>query len=463
MRRVWPRVAVSMWVLMWGLSVGFGVSAQDAPQPPASEDPNQVEQPKDPSAAQEPEGDQPEGDEEPQAQGDEQVKEGAQKEPEEVELDEDELRALEEALAADAQNDPPPPPTTNAPVGRILQSMNPDMSFILDVAGAWFSAEEPRQTGAHDPNRTGFTLQQLELHVESSVDQVFEMDANIVFSLFGVEVEEAFATTLGLPANLQVRAGQFLTRFGRLNPTHPHSWSFLDQPIVNGKFFGGEGSRGLGGELSWLAPVPWFVEVVGAINNADGACCARSFFGGQDLGVDTPQDLLATVALKQFFELNPSWSLFWGLSMQTGPNPTGQGNRTEIYGTDLFLRYRPLSDPNRSNLNIQAESMLRRRQVPDDVLQDWGLYAQAVYQFALQWEVGARYEQVSGVRQGDTLDPDWISDRRRVSVQATYYPSHFSRWRIQGAYDDADWFDGPDFAIMTALEVLIGAHGAHNY
>ena len=55
------------------------------------------------------------------------------------------------------------------------------------------------------------------------VDPYFRFDSNLVFSQFGVEIEEAYATTLDLPANLQVRAGQFLTRFGRINATHPHA------------------------------------------------------------------------------------------------------------------------------------------------------------------------------------------------------------------------------------------------
>ena len=34
------------------------------------------------------------------------------------------------------------------------------------------------------------------------------------------------------PANLQLKGGQFFTEFGRQNPQHPHSWAFVDQPLV---------------------------------------------------------------------------------------------------------------------------------------------------------------------------------------------------------------------------------------
>lgn len=388
----------------------------------------------------------------------------------EDELSPEELKALEAALAqdADAAAAAQADAGTSAPnmaapsqAARIFQSMNPDISVIMDVAGAYFS-DEPLQVGAHDPNKTGFTLQQLELHIGSSVDPFFRMDANIVFALFGVEVEEIFATTTALPGNLQLRAGQFLTRFGRLNSTHPHSWSFLDQPLVNGKFFGGEGSRGLGLEASWLTPLPWYVELVGSVNNADGACCARSFYGGQDLGVDGPSDLLYTLALKQFFELGQRWMLLVGLSGQLGPNPSGKDNRTEIYGADVYLRYRPGGANNRSFFEWQTELMHRRRQQPGALLVDSGLYSQIVWQVDQQWGFGLRYELVEGV-DDDPLDPDWSQARQRVALQGSFYPSHFSRVRGQLMWDQPRWRAESFWGAMLGLEILVGAHGAHNF
>ena len=54
-----------------------------------------------------------------------------------------------------------------------------------------------------------------------NVDHLFELRANLVFSAYGVEVEEAYGRTLALPGGLQLRAGQFLTRMGRLNAPTP--------------------------------------------------------------------------------------------------------------------------------------------------------------------------------------------------------------------------------------------------
>jgi hypothetical protein len=109
-----------------------------------------------------------------------------------------------------------------------VYSFNPDLSFIFDMAAAAFSDEDHLQTGGHDPTRTGFNLQQLELAVGAAVDPYFRFDSNIVLTLEEIEIEEAYGTTLDLPGGLQARLGQFLTRFGRLNPTHPHTWCGSD-------------------------------------------------------------------------------------------------------------------------------------------------------------------------------------------------------------------------------------------
>lgn len=372
-----------------------------------------------------------------------------------------ELRALEEALAEDAAATATPT-VAAAPSTPTANQVALDVAFILDVVGAWFSDDDPMQGGGHDPRVTGFSLQQLELSVGASVDPFFRFDANLVFGLFGVELEEAYASTLALPGNLKVRAGQFLTRFGRLNNTHPHSWNFVDQPIVNSKFLGGEGSRGLGAELSWLTPLPWYVELVGATTMADGECCARSFYGGDNLGVHTPADLLYTARVAQFFPLSDTWSLLWGISAQFGPNATGHGNRTEIYGSDLYLRYRPPSATSRMALSLQLEGMFRTRQVPDDALQDFGGRGELVWEIGPRFETGVRHELVSGVA-NDPLDPEWTSMRHRSTAQVTFRPSHFSRLRLQGSADIPSFRDAPIYAAMLALEVLVGAHGAHAY
>jgi hypothetical protein len=371
--------------------------------------------------------------------------------------------AREDAGAAPAAL--PAPVAGSAGSGLMpTRALNPAIALIGDFALAWFSDDEPTQRGGHDPTETGFNLQQLELSLMAAIDPYFRFDANIVFGLFGVEVEEAYGTTLALPWNLQARAGQFLSRFGRLNNTHPHAWDFADQPLVSGKFFGSEGQRGLGLELSALLPLPWYVEVVGTALMPAGGANMRSFYGNDDLGVDHVDDLVYVVALKQFFPLTDDWSLAWGLSGAFGPNPTGRDNRSEIYGTDLFLKWRPIGRASYQEVSLEAELLLRRRQVPGGVLQDGGGFAQLVWRFDQRWATGARYEYLSGVA-GDWLDPDEDDREQRAAVNVTFWPTEFSRLRVQYSASLPAWREDVDVvhAVFLTLELVAGAHGAHTF
>jgi len=386
---------------------------------------------------------------------------------------EDDLAAIQAALAADAkareeQTSQPTPPAAGealAPAESGLTAgnqLNPSLSLIGDFALAVFSDADHTQRGGHDPTVNGFNLQQLELSVQAAVDPYFRFDANIVFSLFGVEIEEAYGTTLGLPLNLQARVGQFLTRFGRVNPTHPHSWAFVDQPLVIGKLFGSEGNRGLGAELSTLLPLPWYVEVLGTVINDSGGATCRSFYGNDAQPTDGPEDLVWVSAVKQFFPLGKDWSLLWGLSAALGPNATGEGNRTEVFGTDLYLKYRPITYGSYTIVSLETEWMWRRRQVPGDVLVDGGGYAQLFWRFARRWALAGRYELLSGVAD-DYLDPEEDSAEHRAAANLTWWPTEFSRLRLQVSTDVPTWRDEVIHAVFLAVELVTGAHGAHKF
>ncbi len=355
-----------------------------------------------------------------------------------------------------------------APV-QAQSAMNPAMSFIADIALAAFSADEPMQSGAHDPAVNGFNLQQLELAVSKPVDPYFRFDANLVFSLHGVEIEEVYATTQALPGRFQIRAGQFLTRFGRVNATHPHSWLFVDQAFPIGRVFGGEGNRGLGVEASWLAPLPWALELAVSETMAGGEATARSFYGPEDLGVASPLHLQTTAVIEQFFPISDDWSLLWGLSWASGPNASGRDNRSEVYGTDLYLKWRPISSGSHHIVSIEGELLHRRRQVPEDVLADWSSFEQLFWRFSKRWGVAARHEwgapafDMAGAIAEDPLDPQWTADRHRLGANLTVWPTEFSRLRLQGARDVAGWLDEPHWSAFLAFEVSVGAHGAHKF
>lgn len=363
-----------------------------------------------------------------------------------------------------------PLPTRSAevPGAGIITSMNPDISLIADFALAWFS-DEPSLMGGHDATQTGFNLQGLELGLAAGIDPYWRFDSHILISLFGLEVEEAYATSLALPFGLQARAGQFLTNFGRVNPSHLHAWNFTTQPLVLGKFFGGEGLRGLGAELGGLLPLPWLASWTVSAQNIAGGATGRSFLASES-DINALTDLSVAFRLEQFWDVSRRTGLLLGLSAINGPNSSGRANRSDIYGVDLLLKRTVTGSRGRSELGWQSEVMLRRRQdggaidePTGTVLQDWGGYTELFYSPSLFWNVAARYERVSGV-EDDPLDPSWRQARQRGAVSLSHMPSHFSRLRLQYSLDHLPEPESPLIhMVFLQLELVAGAHGAHAY
>jgi hypothetical protein len=120
-------------------------------------------------------------------------------------------------------------------------------------------------------------------------------------------------------------------------------------------------------------------------------------------------------------------------------------------------------------LAIQSEYLMRYRQVPADLYRDHGGYTTMVWQINKHWASGLRYEYGSatsnegGARLGDDLDPDWSNERHRFAVNGTFWPTEFSRFRLQINHDIATWRSHADWAAFFAAEFVIGAHGAHAF
>lgn len=399
-----------------------------------------------------------------------------------------------------------------------MGNLNPDLALIGDFALAAFSDEHPLQRGGHDPRHNGFNFQQLEMALGAAVDPFFRADANIVFMPGGAEVEEAYATTNALPFGLQVRMGQMLTRFSRFNSTHPHTWDFSDQPIMLGKVFGGHGNGGMALEASWLAPLPWYFEVVATVLGADGN---PSFLGAKERWVSDPRLLQFVGSVKQFFPISDSLSLAVGISGAMGPHGTGRfdtltlndvldtdsveerasnaagisrlglpqfngrDHRTEILGGDVYFKFRPVGrhlpsfrlpgspawlpgfELSQQIVSLHAEWLARRRQVSGGVLVDHGGFAQLFWRFTSRTAVAFRTEYGSGIAEdhhgGDPTDPEWTTWRLRNSVSVNFWPTEFSRLRVQYNLDRPFYRDYPTHALFLALEFSIGAHGAHSF
>jgi hypothetical protein len=153
-----------------------------------------------------------------------------------------------------------------------------------------------------------------------------------------------------------------------------------------------KGAADLGAELSWLSPLPWYAELVLTASKRTARRRREAFWGAESPTSKAQQISFTSLALKQFFPWSDDWSCAWGLSSALGPNPTGGENRTDVYGTDLYVKYRPITRESQQMVAWQTEVFYRRRQIPDQLLQDVSLYSQLVVQLSQRWAVAGRYE-----------------------------------------------------------------------
>ena len=359
------------------------------------------------------------------------------------------------------------------------------------MAAGYSTAEdiEALEPGGHDPKQRGFTLQNLEMTFDGKVDPYFRGQANIILQITpegetAIEVEEAFLETMSLPWNLQFKAGQYFTEFGRLNPQHPHSWDFVDQPLVNGRFLGADGLRNPGARISWLVPTPFYSELFLGMQNSQGET-AFSFRDAHEDGflfgrpatetrVKSFSDMIFAPRYAASFDLADGHTIVMGASAALGPNASGQDSDTQIYGLDLFYKWKPRHQSKGFPfVTWQTEAMWRRYDaaafagdsehpaLPSETLRDWGLYSQVSYGFRRGWVGSLRGDYVTG--RSAALDPDPDRDTRwRVSPALTYFPSEFSKIRLQYNYDNRDNI-GVDHSIWIQLEFLLGAHSAHKF
>ncbi|MCP5058787.1 MAG: hypothetical protein GY937_18960 [bacterium] len=433
---------------------------------------------------------------------------------EEVETLRDEVRSARDEAAdarAVAERAPVSAGTATGTGGlRLL-----DLSFDF-ISAAGFSSVEDEfidslQGGGHDPRRRGFNLGQLEISALGAVDPYFDAEMHLIYFLdtegeSGFELEEAFGTTRMLPFaleehGLEIEFGQMFTEFGRTNPIHPHAWTWLDQPIVLSRFFGGDGMRGTGVRAGWLLPLPWTSEFHLGAQNAQGETMV-SFLANDEVFEERPiggrpfaergnrslADLVYLARWTNSFDLSPTWTGQIGISGLAGPNSTGSDANTWIYGADFVLKWMPLvSDRGYPFVEIEAEWIGRRYEADsffgcaeeedcDDpvalgstTLNDWGAYAQMLWGFHRSWATGLRLEMAQG--SGDSVglyaarseDP-FRDDRMRISPLLQWAPSEYSRLRLQYNYDRADFLsDNDSHTLWLGLELILGSHPAHRF
>jgi len=349
--------------------------------------------------------------------------------------------------------------TSSVPAGANL--LNPAISVI-----GWFQAEAGDQN--LEAGSTAFELREAELGLQANVDPYSRADFFISFNPEdGVDVEEGYINFFSLPAGLTAKLGKFRSNFGKFNRTHPPETPFADRPLAAERFFGEEGLAPTGASVSWLAPLPFYLNLDAEVTTTP------SSHDGEE-GVTAPpaafepyrgKDLLYLGRVSTFADLGEAMNVTLGGSFANGANGVGQADstspeealRARVLGADATFRWK---DPRRSiyrSLMAQVEWMERSAETlggPDEIRH--GAFAWVDFQFARRWHVGARYDWA------DALGVPEHDPATGVLGFFTFTPSEFSLISVQGRGRDLE--DGTSetrWFLKTTFN--IGPHGQHPF
>jgi hypothetical protein len=272
---------------------------------------------------------------------------------------------------------------------------------------------------------------------------------------------EAHLTLLTLPWGTQAKIGFLRNRFGLLNQLHQHALPQIDRPDVLVQFLGEEGLRESGMELTWVPPLPFYLEALAGVFNGDNE---------ESFGHGSLKSPLVTGRLRTFFELNDSNAIQLGVSGATGE--TEDGRRNTLAGFDLKYKLRPEGWRN-PLLTIGGEALYGNRLV--EVFDDagvgeqrrrdrFGWYAYAEVQPWRRWLGGVRYD--------NTQYPVEPGRQWAVEPYVAFMPSEFLMFRLGYKHTERSHpfmgTDGQGSArivdeFLFQASFILGAHPAHPF
>ena len=293
----------------------------------------------------------------------------------------------------------------------------------------------------------GLQLQGVEIRLSSFVDPLFRGDFTIGIHGERVEIEEAFLTSQSLPAGLTLKLGKGLIPFGKHNRLHAHQYPFVEAPLIHSTLLGDEGLREFGGELSWLLPMPFYLEATAAGYNGD-----NEFFKA-----DHDRSLMGLGRLGALLDLSESSTLEIGASHAAGRSHWS-GRIESVSGADVTFKWRPLQRALYTQAEWQLEYLVGSRLPEVDSDERFGgMTTHLRYRFDRTWWLGARYERTG-------LPGEVEEAFTRYSVNLAWVPGEYELWRLQYSRTDPDLAGESDFrALYLQMTFTIGSHPAHTY
>jgi len=352
---------------------------------------------------------------------------------------------------------------------------NPDISAVGDFRAFSHNdnsrSDEVEELSIADP--------EFELNIGGYLNPYVRADAVVGWHAeHNAEIEELYATAeRGLPLGAGMRVGKYLLEFGRLNPVHPHAYSFIKRPLPHEAFFGEEGLADVAIRPSFLLPTgDTYTEVMAGLLKGDAFSGHEHehMEGEQHEGEEEePKRGLGFFGrATSSFALSDATELSFGASavnavheMHEHENETVERLRTWLFGGDVKYKYRP----NRNTaLQIEAEAIVRTAGQAEgmDDLTSYGSYGYVDYRFRQQYNVGGifEYTKLEELHEHEGEEPEVHQcDTWRAGLFVGWAPiEETSLVRLAGHWTEPDGGEG-FWELTMQFVVSLGPHKPHNF
>lgn len=261
-----------------------------------------------------------------------------------------------------------------------------------------------------------------------------------------------------LPWNFHFKIGRMFPDAGRLNTIHQHDRAFTGVPRVHGQLFDtviGEGFLDTGGELAWLAPLPFFSEFKAGVFNG------RTFGHTHSDGVPKSAPLLLG-RQKNFFPFAQGFGLQWGFTYLRYNVTRNADDVDHKFGTDIMLKWQR---GRWASFEISGEFWYHKEERAATRIENkTGFYIYVQWQPLERWRFGYRRDffsrldlvnvatgaKYNAVDQGDAV---WV----------TYSTSEFFNVKLTGERHQYDLGLGDAYVMYAQAVYVLGFHPAHRF
>jgi len=357
-------------------------------------------------------------------------------------------------------------------------TLNPDVSAIGDFRAFGHNdegrADEAEQFNLADP--------QFELMIGGYLNPYARADAVIAWhDGHDAAIEEVYATVLrGLPLGTNLRAGKYLLEFGRLNPVHPHAFSFLQRPLPHEALLGEEGLSDMAVRASFLLPTgSAYTELMLGVLKGDALEGHSHEHEHEEEAeeeeaeetIDERRDpgffgrLGTSLAVSEHAELALGASVVnavYELHRHEATDPVEQ-MRAWLVGGDVKYKYRPSRN---SAFQIETELLMRRNEQHEgDALTSYGGYGYLDYRFRQKYNLGGIFEYLRQKEMHEHEEEHHVhqADTWRVGLFTGFAPiEETSLVRLAGHWTKPEAQDG-FWELTLQLVVSLGPHQPHNF